>query len=112
LYNPPGRYTLTVFTRLLDNRQFKVMMAFTGLNVVVTIILAVVRKRLGMFGITPERKEGNEFIEAAKEKPRNDDGKMDQEKDPVIKSAVQITDAKQNSDTVTTVEPGNSKGIA
>jgi hypothetical protein len=49
---------------VLDNRQFQVTLAFTGLNVVVAVILAMVRKRSGLFGLTPKRKEGNEFMEA------------------------------------------------
>jgi hypothetical protein len=40
------------------------MLAFTGLNVVVTVILAITRKRSGLFGLRPERKEGNEFMQA------------------------------------------------
>ncbi|KAI4659503.1 uncharacterized protein J4E79_006035 [Alternaria viburni] len=46
------------------NRQFQVMLAFTGLNVIVAVILAIVRKRSGLFGLIPERKEGNEYVEA------------------------------------------------
>ena len=49
---------------VLDNRQFQVMLAFTGLNVVIAVILAMVRKRSGLFGLIPERTEGNEFMEA------------------------------------------------
>lgn len=47
------------------NKQFHVMLAFTGLNVIVTIILALVRKRMGLFGMTPGRTESNEFMKAA-----------------------------------------------
>lgn len=47
------------------NRQFLIMLAFTGLNVVVTVLLALVRKRMGVFGIIVERKEDNEFFKGA-----------------------------------------------
>ena len=40
------------------------MLAFTGLNVVVAVILAMVRKRAGVFGLRRERQEGNEFMQA------------------------------------------------
>lgn len=56
------------------NRQFQVMLAFGGLNLLITIILALVRKRLGVFGKQPERKEGNEFMKAP-EQPS--DGQID-----------------------------------
>lgn len=46
------------------NRQFHVMLAFAGLNVIVTIVLALVRKRLGIFGVMPTRQEANEFTNA------------------------------------------------
>ncbi|CAN9403798.1 unnamed protein product [Alternaria alternata] len=45
------------------NKQFQVMIAFTGLNVIVAVILATVRKRSGLFGLPPRREEGNEFME-------------------------------------------------
>ncbi|KAB2100782.1 hypothetical protein AG0111_0g10987 [Alternaria gaisen] len=45
------------------NKQFQVMIAFTGLNVIVAVILATVRKRSGLFGLSPRREEGNEFME-------------------------------------------------
>ncbi|KAH6839677.1 putative MFS multidrug transporter [Alternaria rosae] len=54
----------TGFTTVSDNRQFQVMLAFTGLNIIVAVILAIVRKRSGLFGLIPERKEGNEYTEA------------------------------------------------
>ncbi|KAF2644251.1 hypothetical protein P280DRAFT_466911 [Massarina eburnea CBS 473.64] len=43
------------------NRQFQVMIACALLNFLVAIALAVVRKRRGIFGTIPVRKEGNEF---------------------------------------------------
>jgi hypothetical protein len=44
------------------NRQFQVMLAFTCLNFLVAILLAVVRKKRGIFGLVPVRKEENEFM--------------------------------------------------
>lgn len=44
------------------NRQFLIMLAFTGLNLLVTILLAIVRKRMGVFGTMVVRKEENEFF--------------------------------------------------
>lgn len=46
------------------NRQFLVISAFTGFNLLVTILLAIVRKRLGVFGQLVERKKENEFSTA------------------------------------------------
>ncbi|KAF2015718.1 MFS general substrate transporter, partial [Aaosphaeria arxii CBS 175.79] len=43
------------------NRQFQVMLAFCGLNILVTLALVFVRKRMGIFGKVPVRKEENEF---------------------------------------------------
>ncbi|KAJ4339087.1 hypothetical protein N0V87_003522 [Didymella glomerata] len=47
------------------NRQFLIMLAFAVLNLFVTVLLAIVRKKKGIFGTMPERKEENEFFEAA-----------------------------------------------
>ena len=44
------------------NRQFRVLLAFTCLNFVVAISLGVVRKRKGIFGVIPTRREENEFL--------------------------------------------------
>jgi hypothetical protein len=53
------------------NKQFHIILAFAGVNLVVTILLAIVRKRMGIYGAIPERKEANEFTQAAE--PRTDD---------------------------------------
>jgi hypothetical protein len=50
------------------NKQFQIMLTFAGLNVVVTVLLALVRKRMGIFGVMPQRKEANEFTKAAESK--------------------------------------------
>jgi MFS family permease len=47
------------------NRQFLIMLAFTVLNLFVTVLLAIVRKKKGVFGVIAERKEENEFFQAA-----------------------------------------------
>jgi MFS family permease len=67
------------------NRQFLVMLAFTGLNLFVTVLLAVVRKRLGVFGMMAERKEENEFFKAAEKTG-------DEEKMPAKESKKVTTD--------------------
>lgn len=58
------------------NRQFRIMLVFTGLNLVVAIILAVVRKRMGIFGVMPVRKEENEFTKSVR--PKSDDTEANQ----------------------------------
>lgn len=50
------------------NKQFQIMLAFAGLNVIVTILLAFVRQRMGIFGTMPQRNEANEFTQAAEQK--------------------------------------------
>ncbi|KAJ4301148.1 hypothetical protein N0V90_003238 [Kalmusia sp. IMI 367209] len=47
------------------NKQFKVILAFTLLNFLVVIVLAVVRKRKGIFGKMPVRTLQNEFTKPA-----------------------------------------------
>lgn len=47
------------------NRQFLIILAFTVLNLLMTVLLAIVRKKKGVFGKLPERREENEFFEAA-----------------------------------------------
>jgi hypothetical protein len=49
------------------NKQFQIMLAFAGLNVVITILLALVRKKLGIFGSVPQRQEANEFTRTAEQ---------------------------------------------
>lgn len=46
------------------NRQFLIMTAFTGFNLLIAILLAAVRKRAGIFGMLVIQKE-NEFRRAA-----------------------------------------------
>jgi MFS family permease len=47
------------------NRQFQVTLAFALLNVLVCVVLIVVRKRKGLFGLMPTRNEENEFMKKA-----------------------------------------------
>jgi hypothetical protein len=47
------------------NKQFKVILAFALLNFLVAIVLAVVRKRKGIFGKMPVRTLENEFTKAS-----------------------------------------------
>ncbi|KAH8731405.1 major facilitator superfamily domain-containing protein [Phaeosphaeriaceae sp. PMI808] len=53
------------------NRQFQIMLAFTGLNIFISIILVLVRKRMGVFGAMPERKEDNELTKVTESKTNN-----------------------------------------
>lgn len=56
------------------NRQFQVTLAFSLLNVLVVVTLIVTRKRQGIFGVIPTRKEENEFMKKvpAEEKAETD----------------------------------------
>lgn len=58
------------------NRQFQVTLAFSLLNFFVVIALIITRKKQGIFGVIPERKEENEFMKKApvKEKDGPDSG--------------------------------------
>jgi MFS family permease len=78
------------------NRQFLIMLAFTGLNVIVTVLLALVRKRKGIFGIMPERKENNEFFKAADES--TDGEKMPAATGGKAVSGGQAAEAENSSD--------------
>jgi hypothetical protein len=86
------------------------MLAFAGLNVVVAVMLTVARKRSGVFGLTPERKEWNEFMEAAKEKHCGKGDETMPEATLVCGSAPETTDAELNA--ILTVKPKNFDGIA
>jgi MFS family permease len=57
------------------NRQFLVMLAFAGLNLLVAVALTVVRWKKGVLGLQAERSEANEF-NAVTEK-RGDEEKAD-----------------------------------
>lgn len=54
------------------NRQFQVTLAFSLLNFLIAIALIVVRKKKGIFGVIPVRKEENEFMKQA---PENEEEK-------------------------------------
>lgn len=90
------------------NRQFLIMLAFTSLNLVVTVLLALVRKRMGVFGMMAERREDNEFFQGA--------GKTaDEEKQPAkdgekATSDVQAADSANDSDEILAVQDVSEKG--
>lgn len=81
------------------NRQFLIMLAFTGLNLVVTVLLALVRKKIGIFGIMVERKEDNEFMQGTaktvdeEKMPTNEGEKSENRSDEVL--AVHTVHEKQ-----------------
>ncbi|KAF2474588.1 putative MSF multidrug transporter [Lindgomyces ingoldianus] len=62
------------------NRQMKVMLAFTCLNVLATIALVIVRKRRGILGAVPVRREENEFMKREKAKSIDGEKRADSEK--------------------------------
>ncbi|KAF1358105.1 MFS general substrate transporter [Lizonia empirigonia] len=90
------------------NRQFLIMLAFTCLNLVVTVLLALVRKRMGVFGMMAERREENEFFQGA--------GKTaDEERQPAkdgeeVMSGVQAADSANDSDEILAVQDVSDKG--
>jgi len=56
------------------NRQFQVTLAFAVLNVLVIVVLIVVRKKKGLFGVMPVRNEENEFMKKAPAKATEREG--------------------------------------
>jgi MFS family permease len=56
------------------NRQFRIMVAFAGANVVVAIGLALVRKRLGVFGQMPSRERAQGSLEGEVEQGGKKEG--------------------------------------
>lgn len=91
------------------NRQFLTMLAFTSLNLLVTVLLAIVRKKKGVFGEMRERKEGNEFFKAA---DKTDDG----EEVPSTKSENDVIAAEgarsaNNSDEILAAKPADPEKI-
>lgn len=54
------------------NSQFHVILAFSCLNLLVTIGLAVLRKKKGILGVVLERKGGNEFTRTTAAKEMNE----------------------------------------
>ncbi|KAL1610971.1 hypothetical protein SLS59_000608 [Nothophoma quercina] len=80
------------------NRQFLIMLAFTGLNVLVTVLLVVVRKRAGVFGVMVERKEENEFFKTAgKATDEEQEPAKENEKEEI---GVQTTQSADESDEI------------
>jgi hypothetical protein len=47
------------------SKQIHIILTFARLNIIVTIILALIRKRIGVYDVMPQRKEANEFTRAA-----------------------------------------------
>lgn len=86
------------------NRQFHIMLAFAGLNIIIAIVLAVVRKKLGIFGVMPERKEANEFTQAAE--PKIDDVEISgKHGDTTNAAAVQAPTSDQVSGSTSVAPP-------
>jgi MFS family permease len=85
------------------NRQFQVMLAFAGLNVVVVVVLALVRKKMGVFGTMPVREEENEFTRG---RPAKSELETSIE-DPDVKdtAATQSLTTDKKLESVTVLEP-------
>jgi MFS family permease len=64
------------------NRQFLIMTAFTGFNVLMAILLAIVRKRAGIFGMLELQKE-NEFRRAVEKTMDEENMPANREKNEV-----------------------------
>ncbi|KAJ4988353.1 major facilitator superfamily transporter [Stagonosporopsis vannaccii] len=90
------------------NRQFLIMMAFTAFNLLVTLVLAIVRKRAGVFGAMAERKEGNEFYDAAEKTA--DKEKEITAKDEKETVAPHIATSADESDDISALPVGVGKG--
>lgn len=91
------------------NRQFLIILSFTVLNLLVTVLLAVIRKRKGVFGKMTERTEENEFFKVAEKAG-------DEEKRPASTSekdtaGFQAAQSTNDSDEIlgTPVEPEKGK---
>lgn len=84
------------------NRQFLIMLAFTGLNLVVTVLLALVRKRMGVLGVMVERKEENEFFKGTTQMP--DEEKVPEDVGNSYSSGVQAAEPRNNSDEILTAQ--------
>ena len=91
------------------NKQFQVMLAFAGLNLIVTIILAIVRKKLGVFGKIPGRKESNEFMQASDEPNASKRTEVDPT-DSAKAANVQVANPGPKSDD-TVLEARNNKNF-
>lgn len=92
------------------NRQFKIMLAFTGLNFLVAILLALVRKRMGIFNAIPDRSEDNEFMKAAQKEGRDEEAKGGNKESADV-DAAQSARTRHNSDDIQTVEEGTSTKV-
>lgn len=90
------------------NRQFLIMLAFTGLNFIVAIILAIVRKKLGIFGVVPERQQDNEFMKAAENTTSEEDIKNEKESATNV-AASSSAKAPHDPEVISTVGPSDSK---
>lgn len=65
------------------------MLGFAALNFIISIVLALVRKKMGLFGSVPVRREQNEFTQAAEgssAKPKEKDPSDNASKDKDVKT--------------------------
>lgn len=92
------------------NKQFQIMLTFTSLNFIVAIILTLARKRAGLFGIVPERKEENEFMSAPEKKNRDDEAKVAQP-DAVNAVAASTANSEHDPDSISAVRAGEDNKL-
>lgn len=104
------------------NKQFQVMLAFTLLNFLVSIALAIVRKKKGIFGKMPVRKEVNEFMKSVKKeeggslRERESDAKqetqvneMDAQERPSRREPDNEVSASVSDSVIPTSQPGEAE---
>jgi hypothetical protein len=73
------------------NRQFQVTLGFSLFGCLVVIAMIVVRKKQGIFGWVPERKEENEFMKKAADGEKGTKAKVE-EKSPTREHGSSTTD--------------------
>jgi hypothetical protein len=86
------------------NKQFQIMLAFAGLNIVITILLALVRKKLGIFGSMPQRQQANEFTRTA-EQDTNDTEAGNQQTDTKSDIVNRASVSHQASEGISAAQP-------
>lgn len=92
------------------NRQFLIILAFAVLNLLVTILLAIVRVKKGVFGKMAERTEENEFFKASE--TAGDEKKRALSKSEKTVVGDQTAQPTNNSDEILATPVESEKGKA
>lgn len=93
------------------NKQFEVILGFALLNVLVVVALAFVRKKKGIFGILPERKEENEFMKKRPAKT-DEEARSDVQKDAQVRdvpSHVAAGGEQDYADKISIIPPSSAE---